>query len=318
MLDVISGGRLIAGFPVGTSMDTNYCYGAEPGDAAREVPRGARPHHQGVARARAVRVERQVHQAPLREPVAAADPEAAPAGLGARPRLDRDLGLVHRPRLQLQLPLVQRLQARPEDDGRLLGAARAARRRRRTRTAAPSSSRCASATPTRRASASGGRTSTTSSTSACTSTRACRSAPGYMSEASMRAGVVAQVGNTSQNMGHEQDLEGARRASATSSPARRRRCASSWRSWRRSLRVGHLCLGLHIGSAPIELTNRSTYLFATEVHAASPAALRRVRGPLVAEAAAGGRSASSRGAQSAAVRAQRASGRSRAARMSAR
>jgi hypothetical protein len=33
----------------------------------------------------------------------------------------------------------------------------------------------------------------------------------------------------------------------------------------RSLRIGHLCLALHIGSAPIELTNRSTYLFAAEV-----------------------------------------------------
>ncbi len=30
MLDVISGGRLVAGFPVGSSMDTNYCYGAAP------------------------------------------------------------------------------------------------------------------------------------------------------------------------------------------------------------------------------------------------------------------------------------------------
>ena len=30
MLDVISGGRLVAGFPVGTSMDTNYCYGDIP------------------------------------------------------------------------------------------------------------------------------------------------------------------------------------------------------------------------------------------------------------------------------------------------
>ena len=31
MLDVISGGRLVAGFPVGTSMDTNYAYGSIPG-----------------------------------------------------------------------------------------------------------------------------------------------------------------------------------------------------------------------------------------------------------------------------------------------
>ncbi len=30
MMDVISGGRLISGFPVGSSMDTNYCYGATP------------------------------------------------------------------------------------------------------------------------------------------------------------------------------------------------------------------------------------------------------------------------------------------------
>ena len=30
MLDVISGGRLIAGFPVGTSMDTNFTYGTAP------------------------------------------------------------------------------------------------------------------------------------------------------------------------------------------------------------------------------------------------------------------------------------------------
>src|SRR5437899_7379180 len=30
MLDVMSGGRLIAGFPVGTSMDDNFCYGAVP------------------------------------------------------------------------------------------------------------------------------------------------------------------------------------------------------------------------------------------------------------------------------------------------
>ncbi len=30
MLDVLSGGRLVAGFPVGTPMDTDYCYGEPP------------------------------------------------------------------------------------------------------------------------------------------------------------------------------------------------------------------------------------------------------------------------------------------------
>ena len=30
MIDCISGGRLIAGFPVGTPMDTTYAYGSNP------------------------------------------------------------------------------------------------------------------------------------------------------------------------------------------------------------------------------------------------------------------------------------------------
>jgi len=33
----------------------------------------------------------------------------------------------------------------------------------------------------------------------------------------------------------------------------------------RSLRVGHLLFGLHLGSAPIDLVNRATYLCAAEV-----------------------------------------------------
>src|SRR5499426_3524469 len=32
MLDLLSGGRLVAGFPVGTSMDTNFCYGTIPAE----------------------------------------------------------------------------------------------------------------------------------------------------------------------------------------------------------------------------------------------------------------------------------------------
>jgi alkanesulfonate monooxygenase SsuD/methylene tetrahydromethanopterin reductase-like flavin-dependent oxidoreductase (luciferase family) len=47
MLDCISGGRLVAGFPVGTSMDTNYCYGTIPG-LTREKYREA---HELIVRA---------------------------------------------------------------------------------------------------------------------------------------------------------------------------------------------------------------------------------------------------------------------------
>ena len=43
MIDCISGGRLIAGFPVGTPMDTCYAYGQNPVDAARALSGGARP-----------------------------------------------------------------------------------------------------------------------------------------------------------------------------------------------------------------------------------------------------------------------------------
>jgi alkanesulfonate monooxygenase SsuD/methylene tetrahydromethanopterin reductase-like flavin-dependent oxidoreductase (luciferase family) len=51
MLDCISGGRLVAGFPVGTSMDTNYCYGTIPG-LTREKYREA---HELIKRAWASR-----------------------------------------------------------------------------------------------------------------------------------------------------------------------------------------------------------------------------------------------------------------------
>src|SRR5437899_12463721 len=40
MLDVMSGGRLIAGFPVGTSMDINYCYGQNPATVREKYREG--------------------------------------------------------------------------------------------------------------------------------------------------------------------------------------------------------------------------------------------------------------------------------------
>jgi alkanesulfonate monooxygenase SsuD/methylene tetrahydromethanopterin reductase-like flavin-dependent oxidoreductase (luciferase family) len=89
-------------------------------------------------------------------------------------------------------------------------------------------------------------------------------APGYRSEASLRAGVVGQVGNTNQNMGRNKTWKELvdQRYIVAGSPATVRQ---QLEELTHSLRVGHLLLGLHIGSAPIELTNRSTYLCATEV-----------------------------------------------------
>jgi hypothetical protein len=85
-----------------------------------------------------------------------------------------------------------------------------------------------------------------------------------MSEASLRAGIVAQVGNTSQNMGMNKTWKELceQRYLVAGSPATVRQ---QLEELARSLRVGHLAVGLHIGSAPLELTNRNTYLFATQV-----------------------------------------------------
>ena len=56
MLDVMSGGRLLAGFPVGTSMDTNYCYGQIPALTRDKYAEAHELGHARVGRGRAIRV----------------------------------------------------------------------------------------------------------------------------------------------------------------------------------------------------------------------------------------------------------------------
>ena len=90
------------------------------GDAAREIPRGRRSHPARLERARRVLVQRQVHPASLRQHLAAADAEAAAAGLGAGRRQRRDLGPVPGEGFPLRQPVLLRLPGRPEDHGRLL------------------------------------------------------------------------------------------------------------------------------------------------------------------------------------------------------
>ena len=105
MLDVLSGGRLVAGFPVGTSMDTNFAYGVTRRAAPRALLRSPRPDHAGVDQQGREPLQRQVQPAALHEPVAAAAPAAAPANLDSRRRLHRDVGVVRRHGLPLLLPL---------------------------------------------------------------------------------------------------------------------------------------------------------------------------------------------------------------------
>ena len=152
MIDCISGGRLIAGFPVGTPMDTCYAYGQNP-SMLRERYHEA---HDLVMRAWTERdtfafngrfnQQRYVNiwPRPVQQP--------ASADLDSGRRLGRDLAVVRRDGLRLLLPVLLRLQGRPRDDGGVLerdGAARqgpqsvprrlpAIRRRRRK----PRSRRC--------------------------------------------------------------------------------------------------------------------------------------------------------------------------------
>jgi len=89
-------------------------------------------------------------------------------------------------------------------------------------------------------------------------------APGYRTEASLRAGVVAQIGNTTGNMGMNKTWKELceQRYIVAGSPETVRQ---QLEELAHSLRVGHLALGLHIGSAPVALVKRSTELFATKV-----------------------------------------------------
>ena len=99
MLDCISGGRLVAGFPVGTSMDTNYCYGQIPALTREKYAEAHELIIRAWTRARAVRLQRPLQQAAPRQHLAAADPAAASADPHPRRRLGRDLRLLHRQHL---------------------------------------------------------------------------------------------------------------------------------------------------------------------------------------------------------------------------
>ena len=157
MLDCISGGRLVAGFPVGTSMDTNFCYGQIPALTREKYAEAHDLIIKAWTDARAVRVQRPLQQAAPRQHLAAADPAAASADPHPRRRLGRDLRLLHRQHLLVLLPQLHRLHPRQGADGRLLGAGRRAQRAGQPRPTAPASRRpSASPRPTRRPSGSTG------------------------------------------------------------------------------------------------------------------------------------------------------------------
>ena len=101
MLDVISGGRLVAGFPVGTSMDTNFAYGQTP-VTLREKYHEA---HDLIIRAwtdpEVFAFNGKYTQLRYVNTWPKPDPEAAPADLDPRRRQRRDVGVVRRARLHV-------------------------------------------------------------------------------------------------------------------------------------------------------------------------------------------------------------------------
>ena len=105
MLDLFSPGRLIAGFPVGTSMDTAYAYSVNPGTLRPKYYEGIELIMKAWTGHRAVRLQRPVQPDALRQPGAPPAAAAAPAGLDPRRRLGRDVGLLRRERLRLRRAL---------------------------------------------------------------------------------------------------------------------------------------------------------------------------------------------------------------------
>ena len=81
MLDVISGGRLVAGFPVGLSYDANINQGIPGVDTRGRFKRGLRAPPARVGVRGALRVQRPLLPVRQREHVAAAGPGAASAAL---------------------------------------------------------------------------------------------------------------------------------------------------------------------------------------------------------------------------------------------
>ena len=175
----------------------------------RPGPASTRPHDlimKAWTQPGPVHLQRPLQPAALREPVAEAAAEAAPAGVAGRRRLGGDVGAGRQQRLHLQLPQLLRLPVRQEVDGRLLGHHATAWGPIGTPIGPVSPSRSACRRPTRRPRRSTSSTSRTSSTSACTSRRT-----------SSRRPAIAP-------------------GAAPSSPSRPTSRARSprWRSWRRT------------------------------------------------------------------------------------
>jgi alkanesulfonate monooxygenase SsuD/methylene tetrahydromethanopterin reductase-like flavin-dependent oxidoreductase (luciferase family) len=263
MLDVISGGRLIAGFPVGTSMDINYCAGQNPATVRDKYREG----HELIMKAWAAREPfafngkytklRYVNLWP--RPIQQPHPPVWIPGLGSIETWDfcaeHDYNYSclsfsgYKKGEALLRGYWDRRAALGADDN--------------PHSAAFFQQVCISETDAQ-----------------CEKEwwphvdyffNKClhlypgtSEAPGYRTAASLRAGVVAQVGNTSANHGKNKSwkelVDGGYIIAGSPDTVRQQ-----IEELIKKLRVGHVLLGCQIGSAPSDLVNRATKLAGDQI-----------------------------------------------------
>ena len=93
MLDIMSGGRLVAGFPVGDFHGHDILLWTSPVATAGTPRRGTRPDYEVVVGEETIRLQWEVHQAAVRERLAPTPTEASPTGLDTGKREFGDVGL---------------------------------------------------------------------------------------------------------------------------------------------------------------------------------------------------------------------------------
>ena len=127
MLDCISGGRLVAGFPTGLPSDATISNGVVPIEQRERYREALALVHQGLVGARNFRLERQALSARHGQSLAAADPAAASADLDSRLRHFRYRGIRRRRGSLLLSSQLLRRQERQAGERSLLGSGGAQR-----------------------------------------------------------------------------------------------------------------------------------------------------------------------------------------------
>ena len=280
MIDCISGGRLIAGFPVGTPMDTTYAYGTNPSQLrdryyeAHDLVLRAWTEQETFAFNGRFNQQRYVNIWP--RPIQQPHPPIWIPGA----RLGRDLALGRRDGLRVLLPLLLRLQDGPERHEGLLGGDGAARQgpqplpRRLRAVGRRGREPAAGARPLH------ARPPSTSTAAACTSMPRFASPPGYVTEATQRAGIESQVKMAAEGKAGGGPSTNAASATKMQSLARDMKSivdngyviigspdevVEQLRELATSLNVGQLMLMMQFGNLSSQTTKYNTRLFAEKV-----------------------------------------------------